>query len=406
MGKQYDAQYGEFMGKVIITKLKNRILLGLYEGRKPWMFETAAFPEEEGLLGNIYLARVKDVVPGMKGAFLSVTGEDVVYLPFKDKQELLCANRDISDAKELHQGDEIVVQIAGDALKTKQPTASADFDLVGQYCICSFFGHGIHFSKKLTKGKVDSISRFVKDVEIKGRKQYRFTIRTNVEALEDLSPLLQEMKAFIHIFDTIRETYRHRTCYSCLYRTQPEVVRILNNLSLSSYDEVVTDIDEIHDLLAEFSFPKPVRLYHDEQLSLSKLYSIETHLQEALSKRVWLPCGGYLIIEPTEAMVVIDVNSGKAESRGKKSGDYALHINLEAAREVARQLRLRNYSGMIMVDFINMESEEDKRILLKKLDEWLQEDKVRTRLVDMTALGIVEITRKKGSKPLSDFIHP
>ncbi len=126
-------------------------------------------------------------------------------------------------------------------------------------------------------------------------------------------------------------------------------------------------------------------------------------MKEALGRKVWLPCGGYLIIEPTEAMIVIDVNSGKTEGKGKKSSDFILKVNLEAAKEVARQLRIRNYSGMIMVDFINMESEEDRKKLLDSLDAWLSEDKIRTRLVDMTALGIVEITRQKISKPLSDY---
>ncbi|MDE6965003.1 MAG: ribonuclease E/G, partial [Lachnospiraceae bacterium] len=139
-------------------------------------------------------------------------------------------------------------------------------------------------------------------------------------------------------------------------------------------------------------------------LPLAKLYSLETHLKEALGKRVWLPCGGYLVIEPTEAMTVIDVNSGKAVGKGKKSKSDYLTVNLEAAGEVARQLRLRNYSGMIMVDFISMEKESDNRILLEKLDRFLREDKVPARLVDMTALGIVEITRKKVSRPLADFL--
>ena len=138
-------------------------------------------------------------------------------------------------------------------------------------------------------------------------------------------------------------------------------------------------------------------------ISLSKLYSIETHLEEALSKKVWLPCGGYLIIEPTEAMVVIDVNSGKTDPRDKKNTDYFLKVNLEAAKEIARQLRLRNYSGMIMVDFINMENKYHKEKLIKDFDLFLKEDRIPTRLIDMTALGIVEITRKKISKPLADF---
>ena len=208
---------------------------------------------------------------------------------------------------------------------------------------------------------------------------------------------------FIHIFDTIRDTYRHRTCYSCFYQPEPEIIRLIKNIPLDSYDEIVTDLPDLYDILIKAFSDKSVRLYQDEMLTLSKLYSIETHLKEALAKKVWLSCGGYLVIEPTEAMVVIDVNSGKSIGKGKESRDYCLKVNLEAAKEVARQLRLRNYSGMIMVDFINMEEDVDNQTLMETLDRILQEDKVRTRLVDMTPLGIVEITRKKVSKPLFDF---
>ena len=150
---------------------------------------------------------------------------------------------------------------------------------------------------------------------------------------------------------------------------------------------------------------KAPRLYQDNMLSLSALYSIETHLKQALDKKVWLPSGGYLVIEPTEAMVVIDVNSGKG-SNEKNAGrkNLYLKINLEAAKEIARQLRLRNYSGMIMVDFINMDAKEDRQKLLTCLEACLKEDSIRTRLVDMTALGIVEITRKKVSRPLMELL--
>lgn len=391
------------MGKIVITQQKKRLLLTQFDEKHPVFMQTAPLPGQEGILGNIYLARVKDVVSGINGAFLAVSGEETVYLPLNDHKELLCANRDIPEGGQIRQGDEIVVQIAGEALKTKQPRADERLTLTGQYCICSYFGHGIRYSKKLSREDIDRLGQSIKSADIEGRKQYQFTVRTNAEALEDLTPLFHEMRTFIKVFDTIKETYQHRTCYTCFYQPEPEITALIKNIPLDSYDEIVTDEKKVYGLLADTFQDKPVRFYQDELLSLSKLYSIETHLKEALGRQVWLSCGGYLVIEPTEAMVVIDVNSGKTESKGKKSRDYCLKVNLEAAREVARQLRIRNYSGMIMADFINMESEEDNRKLLGQLDKYLKEDKVRTRLVDMTALGIVEITRKKVSRPLSDF---
>ena len=179
-----------------------------------------------------------------------------------------------------------------------------------------------------------------------------------------------------------------------------ELIRQIQDIPLTAYEEIVTDEPEVWQLLKDTFPEKTVRLYQDPSLSLSRLYRLDFFLQEALSRKVWLPCGGYLVIEPTEAMVVIDVNSGKAVHKGRSSQDYYRKVNREAAAEIARQLQLRNYSGMIMVDFINMESEKDQKELLFLLDQLLKKDQVRTRLVDMTALGIVEITRKKINRPL------
>ena len=142
-----------------------------------------------------------------------------------------------------------------------------------------------------------------------------------------------------------------------------------------------------------------LEFYDDSLLPLYKLYSLETVLDRALGKRVWLKSGGYLVIEPTEAMTVIDVNTGKYEGR-KKMADTIRKINNEAAFTIAAQLRLRNLSGIIMVDFIDMEQEEDKKALLDCLKQAVSTDPVRTVVVDMTPLGLVELTRKKVRKPL------
>ena len=137
---------------------------------------------------------------------------------------------------------------------------------------------------------------------------------------------------------------------------------------------------------------------------LRKLYRLDTVLQDALSKYVWLKSGGYLVIEPTEAMVVIDVNTGKAESRRTKE-ETILRLNLEAAVEIARQMRLRNLSGIILIDFIDMKKEAHQAQLLHALREAVQNDPAGVSVVDMTKLGIVECTRRKTSRPLYEQIQ-
>lgn len=165
----------------------------------------------------------------------------------------------------------------------------------------------------------------------------------------------------------------------------------------SEYSEILTDDPQIYRQLSEGDHPllkqKSIRFYDDPAISLRLLYSLERGMEEALDTRVWLKCGGYLVIEPTEAMTVIDVNSGKNEA--KKAGeDTYYQVNLEAAEEVARQLRLRNLSGIIIVDFINMAEKERQKELLETLKNLTAGDPQHPRIVDMTPLGLVEITRK------------
>ena len=142
-------------------------------------------------------------------------------------------------------------------------------------------------------------------------------------------------------------------------------------------------------------------LYTDENLPLMKLYRLESVLKSATDRRVWMKSGGYLVIEPTEALTVIDVNSGKS-IKGKNAEEQFLKINIEAAKEIARQLRLRNISGIVMIDFINMKEESHNHELMKNLAEYVRTDPVRTTVVDMTKLGLVELTRQKGKRALHE----
>ena len=148
---------------------------------------------------------------------------------------------------------------------------------------------------------------------------------------------------------------------------------------------------------------KKLRLYTDETLSLGALYSLQKIKEEALSKTVWLKSGASIVIEPTETLTVIDVNTGKAIN-GKKTGDEMFYkINEEAARACMQQIRLRNLSGMILIDFINMEKEAYNERLLQLLRELATEDRVPVTVVDMTGLKLVELTRKKVKKPLHEI---
>ena len=200
---------------------------------------------------------------------------------------------------------------------------------------------------------------------------------------------------------------QHRPCYSCLHEAGSALEEALKPFLPGEYEEVVTDLPLMYEELLRlqeqrrFSLErKNIRLYQDPDFPLDKLYSLETRLEEAMGKMVWLKSGANLVVEQTESLTAIDVNTGKCTKLPGASGspsstDTMRRVNLEAAGEVVRQMRLRNLSGIIIVDFINLANLSQEEELLQKLRELAREDPVTVKIVDITPLGLVEITRKK-----------
>ncbi len=241
-------------------------------------------------------------------------------------------------------------------------------------------------------------------LEPRKQEDFGMIVRTNAykvpkEELE--SELIQLMDSFRKLLDNAK----HRTCYSLLYSSAPSYLTGLRDSLKSSLEAVITDEPDIYEAVREYLIqnqPEDLGLltrYEDKLLPLGKLYRIDKTMDEALGKRVWLKSGGYLVIEPTEALVVIDVNTGKYSGK-KELRETIKKVNLEAAEEIGHQLRLRNLSGIIIIDFIDMEAEEDRRILMDRLEGILSKDPVKTTVVEMTKLNLVEVTRKKIRKPL------
>ena len=380
------------MGKIIVIRKADRILVFTFPDYRPDALQVFFAPGKGDLVGNVYVGRVDRVLPSMGAAFVSVRKDQNVYLPLPP---------DVS----LKAGEEIPVQIERMGMGDKLPTAKTDIDLVGRYSICRVNGKGMHFSKKLPPSVVASFKEALSVRGMAGRRDFGFTIRTNTEGLRDYEEAFFEMEDLIGKAVRIREAASHRSIYSCLYQDTPEYLSYIKGIPLSSYEEIVTEDPGIYEELQKLFPAEKLRLYADASYPLEKLYSISTHLKEALSEKVWLKNGGYLIIQQTEAMTVIDVNSGKgSEKKGNSKEDMVFAMNCEAAAEIARQLRLRNHSGIIVVDFINMEEEMHKQQLLSRFDQYLKEDKLPSRVVDLTPLGIVEVTRKKFNKPLKEML--
>ncbi len=357
------------------------------------------------LLGNIYVGKIKNVVKNIEAAFVEIAGGQTCFLPFSEAVCPILTNRPYDGR--LLCGDEILVQVIRDRVKTKDPALTAKIMLEGRWCAAVIDGgHGVRCSRQLSEETACILSDCLKDTEVP--KPITLILRTKAGELVNggangFVPLTAEAKKLLERAQTLLKIGRTRTVFSLISEEKPEWLAVLQEQK-TSFDKVVTDEPAVHSALSGQDFSgTEVSFYTDEKVSLFQLYGLSAKLDEALSKRVWLKSGGYLVVEPTEALTVIDVNTGKFDGKKKTEETFAL-INREAAAETARQLRLRNLSGIILVDFINQDRAGAKE-LLEFLRECCKTDPVPVRVVDMTPLGLVEITRKKVRRPLAELIR-
>ena len=230
-------------------------------------------------------------------------------------------------------------------------------------------------------------------------EDYAAVIRTGTEQLDDYEEVKKELSLLISAMDDITLKANTRTCFSCIYQGIPSYIEYLHHIADTEYEEIVTDNQAIYEALQTlYKGNLKIRFYNDA-FPLIKLYSVESKMEELFAKKVHLKSGANLIIEYTEAMTVIDINTAKCNTK-KDKDSLNYKINLEAAQEIARQLRLRNLSGIIVVDFINMENEQHQTELIFELKKLLKQDSVPCNYVDITALGLIVIKRKKVQKPI------
>lgn len=385
--------------KLLITKLNRNnityIATALYSEKQ--LLELYLEPiERESILDNIYVGRVKDIVKNLNAAFIEIAPKMPCYYSLEDCHNPLYVKK--INSPRMVQGDEVVVQVVKENIKTKPPKVSTNLTFAGIYLILTTENNSLGISRKLPEEERERLRKLLEPYK---NDRFGIVVRTNAAKAEP-SEILKEYEGLKQEYEQLMQTAVHRTCFSCLRKSPPEFLAILKNLDASELEEIITDDLELWEQIKAKGFQ--VTLYEDKMLSLSSLYSLEIRLQEALKERVWLKSGGYLVIQPTEALTVIDVNSGKSVAK-KKVQEHYLNINLEAAKEIAHQLRLRNISGIIIVDFIDMKEQSAKDELMVQLRRFVKADSVPVQVVDMTRLNLVELTRKKVRKSLREQIE-
>lgn len=385
-------------GKIIITRCERYIVTLLYDGCRIVDLDVEDNNKKSDI-GSIYVGRVMDIVKNINAAFIEYKSGVKGYFSMTDNPEPIYLNK--KNNNRLCQGDQILVRLSKEAIKTKDPVLSSKLELAGKYAVLTTGDTRISFSGKFSnRPKKAEIEEIIKE---RNYGDIGFIIRTN--ALDaDIEKILDEIEDLSLQYKNIISKASYMVSGTKLYETPDSYSLYVRDVYSGLAEEVVTDEPDIYKrLISEFP-DKKIRMYEDSMLPLKKLYNIDGCMAELLKKKVWLKSGAYLVIEPTEALTVIDVNTGKC-IKGRSNDEVFFKVNKEAAWEIARQIRLRNISGIVIVDFINMSDEHFRNSLLNELKKAVASDHIKTTVAGMTKLGLVEMTRKKVKPPLHQVME-
>ena len=361
------------------------------------------------LTGNIYKGRVCNLVPGMQAAFVACGLERNCYLPLGESAAIFTSydgDGNAVHAPDLKEGDEILVQIVKPPRGTKGAKVTCDLSFVGKTLIYLPQTDFLGISRKITDP--ETRERLLKEADKLREKGTGFIVRT---AAADVGKrhLKIESEYLKRVWRSVSRAAQSAAAGDVVHREYDLPFRVMRDSlgggvthiyvgDRATYEKIVQLVRMRSDL-----GERDVTLYPGTR-SMFREYGISEQLHTLASRTVPLENGGYLVIDKAEAMTVIDVNTGKYPGK-KDLAETILQLNLEAAWEIGRQLRLRNLSGIIVADFIDMERPEDNQLLMKTLAQAVALDPVKTTVVEMTKLGLVELTRKKVRRPLAEQLR-
>lgn len=389
---------------LIITEKNHIVYYGYFCNGEPLELYCEK-KEQQSILGDIYAARVERVAEGIGGAFLEISDGRKCYYSLPKAGQPKPIKLSAGHENRLCGGDVILVQIVKDAVKTKLPVGDGNISLTGKYFVLTLSDKRAGISKKITKKEErDRLSAIAEGFRDEG---YGIVIRTNACGAKP-EILEQELLELTARYRELMRRAKIAPGKTLLYRNPPHFISFGRDLPARQLTKIMTDRVDIFEELKQFYGEKGDReilekiSFYEDSYDLFKLYRFEHHYEKAREKHVWLKSGGSLVIEQTEAMVVIDVNTGCVTKSKKQAQNIFFQMNCEAAKEIAAQLRLRNLSGIILIDFINMKEKKQQEKLLALLAAECTKDRVPVRVVDMTALNLVEMTRNKVRKPLHE----
>lgn len=373
-------------------------------------------PTSERLVGNIYRGKVSSVLPGMQAAFIDIGYDKNAFLYLGDANANKGYYGEMSDTPKNYKGvnvadivrpgQEITVQVIKEPIGTKGPRVTTNITLPGRYLVllpnADYVGISRRIEDEHEKVKLKKIAERIKP------KGIGLIVRTVSEGVNE-EDFENDIKFLTKLWKTIKNKERGGSVPRCIHRDLSLLYRTVRDLFTLDVDKFIINNRHEHAKvieLVEMILPAlKMRVeYFSRNYNLFEFYQIESSINKALEKKVWLKCGGYLIIDKTEALTVIDVNTGKYIG-GNNLEETVLKTNLEAAKEIPKQLRLRDIGGIIVIDFIDMSVHEHQQMVIDGLKHALRKDRTKTTVVGMTGLGLIEMTRKKVRQVLSSVMN-
>lgn len=384
--------------------------IAIFENKK--LVEYFLEPTNRGsIVGSIFFGKVSKILPGVDCAFVDIGLDKDGFLYKGDmynyyEPEEESKKEKLNPLSSIKQGDDILVQVTKEQLGQKGPRLSTMVSLPGNYLVYMPHLNKIGASKKLSDSERARLKILL--TELKGDFYGGFIARTAAEGATK-EELAMEMQSLADLWNYIN-LYKEKLKAPVIVHQELDLpLKVVREILLRTKGVMITDDEDlaekiksgIEDNLSEEQIK--IKLWKNN-IGLFEFYKVEEELEKALRAKINLPLGGCIVIQPTEALVAIDVNSGRFV--GKKSlEETAFRTNLEAAEEIVRQLRLRNLGGIIVIDFIDMTDKNHREQILNKLQEYLKSDKAKTRILKISEFGLVEMTRKRTHKPLDKIFY-
>jgi ribonuclease G len=363
---------------------------------------------QKGLVGNIYKGEVCRVLPGMQAAFVDIGLDKAAFLHLSDLSSKVLEQKGSENIEHyLHEGQKIIVQVTKDPIGSKGARLTTEVSIPSRYQVYMPFASNSGVSQRIECEEERMRLRTCIEAFQQKNECGGFIARTAAECVEE-PVLFSDMTFLIKLWEAIQEKSKKARAKSLIHEDLSLSVRTLRDLYKEGIEKVRVDSRETYEKLVEFAkvfVPEIVSVieHYSGERPVFDIYNVEDEITKALERKVKLKSGGHLVFDQTEAMTTVDVNTGGYVG-GRNLEETIFKTNLEAVQTISRQLRLRNLGGIIIIDFIDMQSEEHKRQVLDALQRNLDKDHAKTKITEVSALGLVEMTRKRTRESLEHIL--